>query len=246
MKDNGPQAVFANTTKFLLELSGKATAHRDRYGAWHPFWYTSGDARKRVQQFVTKLAGALEERKNEVLSAKKFDTVAKEVAADLRIPDTHAKNYVKLSKRFVTSPFSEVGLAEWAEVNPRTARDWAYVVLKRAERPLHFSEIAALVGKHRHHKYTNLQTVHNELIKDDRFVLVGRGLYGLREAGLIPGTAREIIAHVLKQEGPLRAGEVVSKVREQRVLKEGTILINLQNKKHFACMSDGRYCVREA
>ena len=168
------------------------------------------------------------------------------MATSSKLPREHAANYVKLSKRFVKSPFNDTGLADWSEVNPKTARDWAYLVLKRADRPMHFSEIAKLVGNHRKQKYTNLQTVHNELIKDNRFVLVGRGLYGLREAGLIPGTAREIIAHVLKKEGPLHSREVVNRVREQRVLKEGTILINLQNKKYFECLSDGRYSVREA
>ena len=47
------------------------------------------------------------------------------------------------------------------------------------------------------------QTVHNELIKDPRFVLVGRGIYGLSEHGFKPGIAREIISQILKEEGPL-------------------------------------------
>jgi hypothetical protein len=91
-----------------------------------------------------------------------------------------------------------------------------------------------------------MQTVHNELIKDERFVLVGRGLYGLREFGLMPGTAREVIAYVLEEKGPLHPKDIVKLVRDQRMIKDATIMINLQNKKHFTCLSDGRYCLREA
>ena len=246
LKDKNPVTLFANAGAFLLELSGAATLHSDPTGAWHPFWHASHKARKRAEQFVVKLASALEKRKQEVLAEKQFDVIRAEVARALRIPETHAAHYVTLSHAFVESPFGEMGLASWAEVHPRTARDWAYLVLKREGKPMHFSAIAAAVGVHRPAKYTNPQTVHNELIKDSRFVLVGRGLYGLRESGLIPGTAREIISHVLRREGPLHAQDVVNRVREQRVLKDGTIFINLQNKKHFTCLPDGRYCLREA
>jgi hypothetical protein len=89
-------------------------------------------------------------------------------------------------------------------------------------------------------------TVHNELIKDERFVLVGRGMYGLKEHGYEPGTAREVIAKVLKKHGPLKATDIVSRVNDQRFFKENTILINLQNKNTFERMPDGKYKVREA
>jgi hypothetical protein len=88
--------------------------------------------------------------------------------------------------------------------------------------------------------------VHNELIKDNRFVLVGRGMYALKEHGYEPGTAREVIAKVLKNQGPLRPTDVVTHVNKQRFFKPNTILINLQNRSFFERMPDGRYRVREA
>jgi len=88
--------------------------------------------------------------------------------------------------------------------------------------------------------------VHNEIIKDDRFVLVGRGIYGLQEFGILPGTAREVIAHFIKREGPLSSTEVVKFVLQKRFFKEGTILINLQNRSFFKRLEDGRYTLSEA
>ncbi len=246
LADRSPEKQFGNAAKFVLELTGKFSGERDNFGDWRPYWYLSEADRKRAQAFVGQLVSALRARKEEVVGEKKFDTVLASVARSAKISEEAAKNYMGLSKQFVVGPFKEMGLAEWTEVNPRTARDWAYAILKREQRPFHFTELAKVIASHRSEKATNLQTIHNELIKDDRFVLVGRGLYGLREFGYIPGTAKEIITHVLRKHGPLPPAKVVSLVKAQRFLKDATILINLQNRKNFQSSPDGRYQVREA
>ncbi len=244
--DKTPEALFTNHARFLLELSGKASFYRDNYGQWHPYWYLGETDKKRAHAFVSKLEAALAAKKDEIVSAHAFDAVHATLAAAVRIPEAAGKNFIAVSKKFGAGPFGTFGLMEWPEVNPKTARDWAYVILKRERRPMHFTELSSAIAKHRTNKPTNLQTVHNELIKDNRFVLVGRGLYSLREFGIVPGTAREIIAHMLTKHGPMPSKRVIETVREQRVLKDATILINLQNKKHFQCLPDGRYCVRQA
>jgi len=247
LTDKSAPAVFVNGARFLLELTGKISSYRDNYNKhWHAFWYLSDGDRKRAQGFVAKLIAALNVRKDEVVGKNKFTEILSATAKLTKLAPEATKNYLAISKRFAESPFGEFGLADWEEINPKTARDWAYLVLKKEKRPLHFSEISKSISQHRKDKRTNLQTVHNELIKDDRFVLVGRGTYGLKESGLIPGTAREIIAHILKKHGPLASREVINLVMQQRLIKEGTILINLQNRRHFECSPDGRYRVREA
>ena len=113
--------------------------------------------------------------------------------------------------------------------------------------PLHFKEIAnniCTLGIDK--KPAHVQTVHNELIKDGRFVLVGRGVYALREHGYEPGTVREVITRLLKERGPLDSTEVVRLVNQKRFLKENTILLNLQNRRHFKRLEDGRYGAEEA
>jgi hypothetical protein len=244
--ERGTLTSFLNPAKFLLELSGKVSCHRDHYGNWHTFWYLAESDKKRAHGFIEKVSAELASQRKNATQAKPFDAVFSDVARAMKIAPEAGKSYLAASKKFMTSPFGDFGLADWSDINPKTARDWAYVILKREKRPLHFSELAKIIGTHRTGKNTNLQTIHNELIKDNRFVLVGRGLYGLREHGYIPGTAKEIISHLLKQNGPLHSHEVVKLVKSQRILKEGTVLINLQNKKHFVCMPDGRYSIREA
>jgi DNA-directed RNA polymerase delta subunit len=120
-------------------------------------------------------------------------------------------------------------------------------VLKKKAEPLHFEDIAKHINKVGFDDQQALApTVHNELIKDNRFVLVGRGIYGLKEHGYEAGTAREVIAKILKTKGPLKPTDVVTHVNQQRFFKTNTILINLQNRNFFERMNDGRYRVREA
>ena len=247
LSDRTSGAVFLNAATFLLELSGKFMSHHDNYNSnWHYHWYLNESDKKKAHSFINKLVSVLKSKKEEMLAGRKFGEVLSATARAVKISEAEAQNYLAISRKFGMNPFNEFGLSEWPEINPRTARDWAYLILKKEKKPLHFSQLSKIISDHRKDKRTNLQTVHNELIKDDRFVLVGRGLYGLKEFGLIPGTAREIIAHILKKNGPLPARQVVNDVLKQRHIKESTILINLQNKKHFDCRPDGRYCLREA
>ena len=117
------------------------------------------------------------------------------------------------------------------------------MVLKRENKPLHFTEIAELIGKLPSVQRKILpESVHNELIRNNRFVLVGRGIYALTEWGYEPGTVKDIIKDILKKsKKALSREEIVKKVLEQREVKESTVVLNLQDKKLFKKDSKGRY-----
>lgn len=142
---------------------------------------------------------------------------------------------------------SEWGLTSWAEVSPRGVGDKAYAVLRRHKKPEHFRRITELINEaHFDNKKANAQTVHNELIKDDRFVLVGRGLYGLREWGYVPGTVADVLESILrKSQHPLSRDELIEKVLQQRLVKKNTIVLGLQNNKRFVRTSKNHYTLRE-
>ncbi len=148
--------------------------------------------------------------------------------------------YLEISKKVPKGPEGLFGLEDWPEINPRGVKDKAYLVFKKEKRPLHFGQVAELID-------TALpQTVHNELIRDERFVLVGRGVYALKEWGYEPGQVKDIIFKILKKAGkPLTKEEILKKVLEQRLVKENTVLLNLSNKKYFLKASQG-YTVRKA
>ena len=237
---------FENSAKFILEVSGKLFPHRED-DVHHAFWYlTKGDV-ERLRRYLDKLVSAAKTKKGDLLGVpNQFGTFVEQAAKPFRMGREAGMQWVAISKRFTANAYGDWGLVEWPEANPRTARDWAYLVLKREKRPLHFTDLASMVGKFRKGKATNTQTVHNELIKDERFVLVGRGTYGLAEFGVLPGTAREVISHFLKKQGPLKFSELMKSIARERVFKESTILINLQNKGFFKKTDDGRYALREA
>ena len=127
------------------------------------------------------------------------------------------------------------GLSKWPTVNPKNIRDKIYVILNTKREPMHFSEIAdAITSSNFRRKNVTTQAIHNELIKDPRFVLIGRGIYALDTWGYKKGTVSEIIISILKDaQKPLTREEIVSEVLKSRKVKETTILLNLQNKSIF-------------
>ncbi len=240
-KEKASSDTFAPAARFVLELSGKIRERRED-AHFHRYWHLGGDYDKRARDFVRKATAAARSRRNAMIAENSvFTTAVTAAAKPFRLNDAAAEHALAISKQFMRGPLGDFGLAEWPEVNPKTARDWAYLVVKRVGKPMHFTELVAHINRYRKNKITNVQTVHNELIKDERFVLVGRGTYGLREFGILPGTAREVIAHFLKNNGPLPAREIVRLVLGERIFKEGTILISLQNRDYFKRLGDGRY-----
>ena len=146
-------------------------------------------------------------------------------------------SYLEVSKLIEQGPEGKFGLRDWPEINPRGVKDKAYLVFKKEKKPLHFTEVANLISPP-----ALVSTVHNELIRDPRFVLVGRGLYALKEWGHKPGTVRDVIIDLLKEAGkPISREEILEKVLKQRLVKENTVLLNLSNRKHFSRNHQGKY-----
>ncbi len=213
----------SNAIRFVLEISGSVFEHKED-DSFHTFWYLNDDSHKKALEFIDKLHQNLSEKRMPISPIK----------------DRLSLNFVSVSKKFAVNPYGEFGLAEWSYIIPKNARDWGYLVLKKTNRPMHFGEIAEAITKLRSKK-TNPQTVHNELIKYDEFVLVGKGTYALREHGYVPGIAKEVIERLIHQNGPLTSKAIVKLVLQERLFKENTVLINLQNKKRFRRLPDGRY-----
>lgn len=154
-------------------------------------------------------------------------------------PNDIMLRWLRLSKRIGKNPLGEWGRMDSPHVRIKNTRDYAYLTLKRHGSPMHFTEVAKgiekLFGKEAHPA-----TTHNELIKDPRFVLVGRGLYALTEWGYAPGVVRDVIREILKREGPLTKDDIVNRVKRERYVKDATIAANLQANM-FTRLSDGRY-----
>lgn len=139
------------------------------------------------------------------------------------------------------------GLLKWPLVNPKNIRDKIYVILQEHEKPMHFSEIAGKIkDSDFKRKDVTTQAIHNELIKDSRFVLIGRGIYALKEWGYAKGTVSDIIVKILKKsKEPMHRDDIVREVLKSRQVKETTILLNLQGKSQFKRVAKATYALAE-
>lgn len=162
----------------------------------------------------------------------------------LEMNDRILKNYLELSKDIEQNPFGEYGLSDWAEIKPKDVGDKAYIVLKHHGKPEHYATITEFINKHGFDKKTaHKETVHNELIKDARFVLVGRGMYALTEWGYQKGIVAEVIKDVMKESGAagMDKDSIVDAVMKRRMVKRNTVLVALSNKKLFTKLGKNRY-----
>jgi len=156
--------------------------------------------------------------------------------------------HLRTSTTLKTNPYKEWGLAHWKTVTPKRMGDKIYLIMKKHGEPLHFRDITERINQTSFDaKKAYAPTVHNELILDERYVLVGRGIYALGEWGYVPGVVSDVIAEVLKKAGrPMSRDEIVEKVMEQRLVKKGTVYLALSSQDQFVRDEDGRYTVREA
>lgn len=196
-------------------------------------------SRTQINQLLTEVIKAVKEYGKPITLAKLNAKLPSE------LDNVTLEQLMRLSKRLAHFD-GKWGLVSWPEVNPKSIRDKTYLVLSRHGRPLHFSEIAGHVRQLGTTKRdVTIQAVHNELIKDLRFILIGRGIYALAEWGYTPGTVAEIISSVLREEQPLHKDEIVRRVLMKRQVKTTTIILNLQEKDQFVRTAKATYKLKD-
>ena len=229
-----------NHIHFLLVL-GDAFTRSKEDDVFRLHWSVSNETKDKVRKALETLHQGLSPKdliaENEMFDAfkKRLGTLASEKDALSR--------WLRISKVVGRSHLGEWGLSSSPNIKIRGIRDYAYLVIRRHGSPLHFAEVAKLItqvfGRPSHPA-----TCHNELIKDkERFVLVGRGLYGLAEWGYTDGVVKDVIIDILKKNGALSREALVQKVLKERHVKENTVLVNLQNKKYFKRNENGTYAL---
>lgn len=153
-----------------------------------------------------------------------------------------ARRWLSMSKRIARNPLGEWGKSDSSNVKTRGIKDYAFLMMRKHGSPMHFREVAKAITN-TFAKKCHTATCHNELIKDTRFVLVGRGIYALREWGYSVGVVRDVIKDIIKKEGPMSKDQIIERVMKERYLKKNTILVNLQNPKYFKKNKQGLYTI---
>lgn len=153
------------------------------------------------------------------------------------------RRWLSLSKQLGRNPLGEWGKFDSPNVRVKGIRDYAYLVIKRHGSPMHFREVAHAITE-LFNKKAHEATCHNELIKDGRFVLVGRGLYALKEWGYANGVVKDVIIEIIKSSGPLSRQDIIERVKRERYVKDNTIVVNLQDTNLFKRDKQGLYTLR--
>ena len=212
----------------------------------HAFWRLKEIPMKDVQRMVEVGVQKLQDSGDVVV----FEQIAEQIKNKLLEEGLNYDAAAILSSLEVDKRLRKVkdgfGLNTWRHINPRSIRDKAYIVLKRIGNPLHFIEIAnKIIESGFDKKVVTVQAVHNELIRYEQFVLVGRGLYALKEWGYKKGTVSEIIEGLLKKKSPLSKQDIILGVLKQRQVKKGTISLNLQKNPEFVRVGRAVYALKK-
>ena len=236
----GKDESVKNHVNFLLVL-GDLFVRQKEDSDFHHRWHVDEKLADQIHESLHSLYKSLED--DELVPEGEFiDQFIKEIG-DLNEKyrdEEIARRWLGISKKLGKNPLGEWGKAHSSNVRAKGMRDYAYLAIKQHGSPMHFSEVAKTIGKLFDRK-AHVATCHNELIKDDRFVLVGRGLYALSEWGYTTGVVKDVISEILKAHGPLSREDLIDKVRNERYVKDNTILVNLQDAAVFKKTKDGRY-----
>jgi len=227
---------------FLLSLHDEFTRHSENE-KFHTMWSLKDADPSLIKNTLEKVEEQLRAHK-ETVSKEQVLAWLSELSDEKR---AHVlESHLAASKTIGTNVYGEYGLAHWREINTRGVRDKAYLVLKKHARPMHFKEIVDHINKtFALRREAHPQTVHNELIKNNRFVLVGRGMYALSDWGYQPGKVNDVLVRVLADAGrPLSKEEIIEAVMKERNVKLNTILLNLQNKINFEKTAYGKFALK--
>lgn len=231
-----------NHIHFLLTL-GDEFKKRKEDEHFHHRWFISEDIAQKVENSLKKLYESLSADSliPEAEMIANFLDHLKEVSDEYKNEEI-LRRWLFLSKKISRNPLGEWGLSASPNIKAKGMRDFAYLAIRRHGSPMHFTEVAKAIQQ-LFDREAHVATCHNELIKDKRFVLVGRGLYALSEWGYASGVVKDVIKELIKKNGPLSKQEIVDKVLKERYVKENTIAVNLQNTRFFKKNKEGKYAV---
>ncbi len=238
---------------FLITRLGNERLVREEIDGHFPSWRVDFIGWDKVKSTVAELVKILEthgeplpeeELVNRFRQTPTFAEHQKHFGFDDDIAPIYA--HLRTSTQIRPNPYQEWGLVHWKTVTPKRMGDKIYLVMKKNGQPMHFRAITEHINQADFDaKEAYAPTVHNELILDDRYVLVGRGIYALKEWGYIPGVVADVIAAVLRQAGrPLSRDEIIAKVLEQRLVKKGTVYLALGSADRFGRDENGHYMLK--
>ncbi len=240
-----------SATQFILSKLLAAKLHLlEEDKDFHQVWKLPTVSFSQIKDIIEAIKNLIT-KVNRPLTAKEvMELVQKEnlhQSWPIELDEQVIHSLLEISKELATNPFNEWGLKNWEAIALKRMSDKIFLVLQKEGQPLHFTAIAQKINDIGFdHKKANPATIHNELILDKKYVLVGRGIYALGEWGFKPGVVADVIAQVLQEAGqPLTRQEIIAKVSALRMVKQSTIVLALMNKKRFQKIAGNKYVLTE-
>jgi len=234
------KSQWQSCVNFLLDLSPDFSYFFEKPNIYSN-WYLREEVLKKVFNIYKFVEKELHLVKRPLL-LDEYQLLLRKTMKEFKINNENILiSYLDISKKFAFNPFGEFGLTDWEFIKPKNIRTKAFLILQKTNKPLYYQEIARAINEvNFDNKITSINSLHNELIKDRSFVLVGRGVYALKEWGYQPGTIKDLLVSILRQK-PMHFRDILNEVGKQRIVKDMTVLINLQDKKLFRKLPDKRY-----
>ena len=238
-------ASLQNHINFILVI-GDTFKKRKEDEEFKHRWHVNEELAKQVESSLRKLYTGLTDQdllpESEMVS--KFLEHLEGVSEKYKNQEV-IRRWLSISKKVGKNAIGEWGVSHSSNIKTKGMRDYAFLVIRKHGSPIHFREVAKQISTV-FKKKAHVATTHNELIKDPRFVLVGRGLYALAEWGYMSGVVKDVIKKIIEKNGPLTKEDIIDKVMKERYVKENTIMVNLQNQKYFKKDKDNKYHIAGA
>ncbi len=195
------------------------------------YFYLPHIQRNDVDSCHKEIIKILKKKKDVMDKDVLLEQVVKNLKENKNINRVFADSVVDLFADLVEWEENLVWLEKWKILNPATLKDKALYVLKKEKTPMHFVDISNKITEYLG-EIVKVNTIHNELIKSDDFVLIWRGIYALRDWWFKPGTVMDVIVSILKKKWEaMSTNDIKKEVLKVRNVEPSTVYMNLQNRE---------------
>jgi len=221
----------SNINSYIIEtiIQAKPGISKSKPKLWtQTYFYTDNVNKKIVDEIHKEAVKILKKRKNIMNQIALYEQIRENLNKDYSL--TLINSVMDVFDDIVKWEQNLIALEKWKILNPKTLKDKAIYVMKKEKVPMHFVDIANKITEFLWEK-VKVNTIHNELIRNDEFVLIGRWLYALKEWGFKSWTVIDVIQDVLRKKWePMSSEDIIKNVLKVRDVKKSTIYMNLQNK----------------
>ncbi|MDP2103835.1 MAG: sigma factor-like helix-turn-helix DNA-binding protein, partial [Candidatus Gracilibacteria bacterium] len=173
-------------------------------------YFSTPEVQKKLIGEIHKEAARILKKKGDIMeNIALYEMIKLNLSTFGKVENVLIDSVLDVFEDIVKGEEKYVGLSKWKILNPATLKDKAIYVLKKEKHPMHFVELSNAISNY-FGEMVKVATIHNELIRNNEFVLIGRGIYVLKEWGYKPGTVLDVIIDIFnKSKIPLSTEEII-------------------------------------